>query len=93
MTDPIKNLLKEINTESVSVPGWCLKHIKALNVVWNKPFKSRISEFCNESLANGVRQYTEESNLKAVLRRLVVNPIDITDSDLEDANIDENIDI
>lgn len=68
MTDPIKNLLKEINTESVSVPGWCLKHIKALDVVWNKPFKSRISEFCNESLANGVRQYTEESNLKAVLR-------------------------
>ena len=93
MTDPIKNLSKEINTESVSVPGWCLKHIKAPDVVWNKPFKSRIAEFCNESLANGVHQYTEESNLKAVLRRLVVNPIDIIDSDLEDANIDENIDI
>ena len=85
--------MKEINTESVSVPGWCLKHIKAPDVVWNKPFKSRISQFCNESLANGVHQYTEESNLKAVLRRLVVNPIDIIDSDLEDANIDENIDI
>ena len=85
--------MKEINTESVSVPGWCLKHIKAPDVVWNKPFKSRIAEFCNESLANGVHQYTEESNLKAVLRRLVVNPIDIIDSDLEDGNIDENIDI
>ena len=93
MTDPIKNLSIEINTESVSVPGWCLKHIKAPDVVWNKPFKSRIAEFCNESLANGVHQYTEESNLKAVLRRLVVNPIDIIDSDLEDGNIDENIDI
>ena len=93
MTDPIKNLSKEINTESVSVPGWCLKHIKAPDVVWNKPFKFRIAEFCNESLANGVHQYTEESNLKAVLRRLVVNPIDIIDSDLEDGNIDENIDI
>ena len=72
LTNPVKNLLKETNTESVIVPGGCTKYIQAPDVVWNKPFKSRIAKFYDEWLANGVHQYTEAGNLKAVLRRLVV---------------------
>ena len=61
LTDPVKNLLEEMNTESVIVPGGS-----------NKPFKSRIAKFYDNWLANGVHQYTEAGNLKAVARRLVV---------------------
>ena len=33
MVEDVKLLLKEINTESVIVPGGCMKHIQALDVV------------------------------------------------------------
>ena len=59
LADPVKNLLKEMHTESVIVPGGCTKYIHVPHVVWNKPFKSRISEFYEKWLTNGVHKYID----------------------------------
>ena len=42
-----------MNTESVIVPGGCTMYIQTSDVLWNKPFKSRIAEFFDEWLHTG----------------------------------------
>ena len=73
MTEDVKLCLKEINTESVIVPGGCTKHIQAPDVVWNKPFKQKVAELYDEWLSNGVHEFTESGNMKPVPRRLVLD--------------------
>ena len=73
MTEDVKLRLKEINTESVIVPGGCTKHIQAPDVVWNKPFKQKVAELYDEWLSNGVHEFTESGNMKPVPRRLVLD--------------------
>ena len=75
MTEDVKLRLKEINTESVIVPGGCTKHIQAPDVVWNKPFKQKVAELYDEWLSNGVDEFTESGNMKPVPRRLVLDRI------------------
>ena len=72
LTDPLKNLLTEMNNKSVIVTVWCTNYIQALDVVWKKPFKSRIAEFYDEWLIKGVHQYTETGNLKVIPKILLV---------------------
>lgn len=67
MTKDVKLRLKDINTESVIVPGG------APDVVWNKPFKQKVSERYDEWLSNGVHQFTESGNMKPVPQRLVLD--------------------
>ena len=64
MTEAVKLRLKEINTESIIVPGGCMKHIQAPDVVWNKPFKQKVAELYDEWLSNGVHEFTESGNMK-----------------------------
>ena len=73
ITEDVKLRLKEINTESVIVPGGCTKHIQAPDVVWNKPFKQKVAELHDEWLSNGVYEFTESGNMKPVARRLVLD--------------------
>ena len=44
MTDSVRKDLKEINVDSVIIPGGYTKYIQALDVCWNKPFKARMTE-------------------------------------------------
>ena len=44
LKDPVKNLQKEMNTESAIVLGGCTKYIHGPDVVWNKSFKSKITK-------------------------------------------------
>ena len=73
MAEDVKLRLKEVNTESVIVPGGCTKHIQAPDVVWNKPFKQKVAELYDEWLSNGVHEFTESGNMKPVPRRLVLD--------------------
>ena len=52
MTEDVKIRLKEINTESVIVPGECTKYIQASDLVWNKPFKQKVAELYDIWLSN-----------------------------------------
>ena len=54
MTEDVKIHLKQINTESVIVPGRCKKYIQAPDLLWNKLFKQRVAELYDEWLSNGV---------------------------------------
>ena len=72
MMEDVKLRLKEINTESVIVPGGCTKRIQVPGVVWNKPFKKKVAELYDEWLSNGVHKFTESGNMKPVPRRLVL---------------------
>ena len=44
MTDSVKNDLKEMNIDSVIIPGGCTKYIQASDVCWKKPFKAKMTE-------------------------------------------------
>ena len=73
MTEDVKICLKEINTESVIVPGGCTKYIQAAYLVWNKLFKERVTELYDEWLSNGVHEFTESGNIKAVPQMLLLD--------------------
>ena len=73
MAEDVKICLKEINAESVIVTGGCTKYIQAPDLVWNKPFKQRVTEPYDEWLSNGVYEFTESGNMKPVPRRLVLD--------------------
>ena len=62
-----------INTESIIVPGGCTKHIQALDIVWNKPFKQKVAELHDKWFSNGVHEFTESGNMKPVPRRSVLD--------------------
>ena len=72
MTEPVKQLLKEMRIDDALIPGGCTKYIQAPDVFWNKPFKGRIMEFYDEWLASGMHYYTEAGNMKPASRRLIV---------------------
>lgn len=61
-----------MNNKSVIVTEGCTNYIQALDVVWEKPFKSRIAEFYDEWLVKGVHQYIETGNLNVIPKRLFV---------------------
>ena len=66
ITDEVKRKLTMSKTESFIFPGDCTKYIQASDLVWNKQFKVKIQEFYDDSLANGVHEYTTTSNMKPV---------------------------
>ena len=72
LTDDVKKLLTKSKIESVIIPGGCTEYIQVLDVVWNKPFKGKIHEFYDDSLANGKHKYMDAGNMKPVPRRLIV---------------------
>ena len=43
MTDSVRKDLKDMNVDSVIIPGGCTKYIQAPDVCWNKPFKARMT--------------------------------------------------
>ena len=71
MTEPVKQLLKEMRIDDALIPDGCTKYIQAPDVFWNKPFKGRIMEFYDEWLASGMHYYTEAGNMKPASRRLI----------------------
>ena len=48
MTGSVKKDLKEMNVDSMIILGGCTKYIQALDVRWNKPFKTKMTELHNE---------------------------------------------
>ena len=72
MTDDVRNLLQTSKVEDVIIPGGCTKYIQAPDLSWNKPFKATMTERYDDWLANGVMEYTEQGNLKAPSRKLMV---------------------
>ena len=72
LTGKVKKAFTKPKIETVIVPGGCTKYIQAPDVVWNKPFKGRIEEFCDDWLANRKHEYTDAGSMKPVPRRLVV---------------------
>ena len=72
MTDDVRNLLQTSKVDNVLIPGGCTKYIQAPDLSWNKPFKAMMTERYDDWLANGVTEYTEQGNLKAPSRKLMV---------------------
>ena len=50
-TKSVRKDLKEVNADSVIIPGGCTKYIQAPDVCWNKPFKARITELYDQWLS------------------------------------------
>ena len=72
MTEDVRKLLKQMETNDALIPGGCTKYVQAPDVVWNKTFKGHIMESYDEWLASGAHQYTEAGNMKPASRHLVV---------------------
>ena len=58
ITDDTKKELSRSKIDSVIVPGGCTKYIQAPDVVWNKPFKARVTEKYDEWMADGAHSFT-----------------------------------
>ena len=67
-----KDKIKEIKAVMLIVPGRCTKYIQAPNVCWNAPFKALVTESYDARMAEGSQEYTAQGNLKAPLRRKIV---------------------
>ena len=67
----ITESLKSKKIYCVIVPGGCSKYyIQAVDVSWNKPFKSLCTEKYNEWLGTvGINEETAAGNLRALPRR------------------------
>ena len=69
----ITESLKSQKIDRVIVPGGCTKYIHALNVSWNKPFKSSCTQKYDEWLGTvGINEETASGNLRAPPRRAVL---------------------
>ena len=58
ITDSDRKDLKEINVDSVIIPGGCTKYIQASDVCWNKPFQARMTELYDQWFSEGFHQFT-----------------------------------
>ena len=72
MTGSVKKDLKEMNADSMIIPGGCTKYIQALDVRWNKPFKTKMTELHNEWLSKGVHQFAGGGNMKLPSRKRII---------------------
>ena len=61
-----------MNVDSVIIPGGCTKYIQASDVSWNKPFKTRIKDLCDQWLSEGVHQFTESGNMYPLSRKRAI---------------------
>ena len=48
----VKDELAESKIDTVIIPGGCTKYIQAPDVVWNKPFKAKVTEQYDEWMGN-----------------------------------------
>ena len=48
MTEDVRKLLKQIETNDALIPGGCTKYVQVPDVVWNKPFEVHIMESYDE---------------------------------------------
>ena len=71
MTDSVRKDLKEMNVDSVIIPGGCTKYIQVSDVCWNKPFKARMTELFDQWLSEGVHQFTEGENMRPSSRKRI----------------------
>ena len=71
MTNSVRKDLKEMNADSMIVPGGCKKYIQALDVRWNKPFKTTMTKLHDQWLSEGVHQSTESGNMELPSRKRI----------------------
>ena len=69
--DSVRKDLKEMNVDSVIIPGGCTKYIQA-PVCWNKPFKAKMTELYDQWLSESVRQFTKGGNMKPPSRKRII---------------------
>ena len=58
-----RQVLKGFKIKTAIIPGGCTGYVQAPDVVWNKPFKSIITELNDEWLVSGVYIYTAAGNM------------------------------
>ena len=73
--DSVKEKLTKSKVDVVVVPGRCIKYIQLPDVSWNKPLKEHITRKYNEWIAESTHEYTAQGNMKAPLRRKIVECI------------------
>ena len=75
MTDSVRKELKEMNVDSVIIPGEYTKYIQASDVCWNKPFKARMTKLYDQWLNEGVHQSTEGGNMRPPSRKRITEGV------------------
>ena len=73
MTDSVRKDLKEMNVDSLIIPGGCTKYIQVPGVCWNKPFKARMIVLYDQWLSEGIHQFTEGRNMKLLSRKIIID--------------------
>uniref|UniRef100_A0A0K0DZW9 HTH CENPB-type domain-containing protein n=1 Tax=Strongyloides stercoralis TaxID=6248 RepID=A0A0K0DZW9_STRER len=64
ISENTKKKLKELQIDSVVIPGGCTKFIQAADIYWNAPFKAKIRQFYEDWIVHGEKSYTKSENMK-----------------------------
>ena len=64
-TNSVEKTLTDCKVDSLVIPGGCTKYVQALDVSWNKLFKTMMKELYDNWLSQGIQEYTISWNLKA----------------------------
>ena len=72
ISDSTKQVLKDFKIEAIIIPGGCTGYVQTPDVLWNKPFKSIITELYGEWLASGVHTYIAAGNIRPPTWRTIV---------------------
>ena len=70
--DTIKEGIARSKVDPIIVPGGCTKYLQAPNVVWNKPFKAKVTAKYDAWMAEGVHSFTAAGNMRAPACRDIV---------------------
>ena len=72
MTESVRKDLKEMNVDSVIIPGGCTKYVQVPGACWNKPFKVRMIVLYDQWLSEGIHQFTKGGNKKPLSRKIII---------------------
>ena len=70
--DTVSEELVPSKIDTVIIPGGCTKYIPAPDVVWNKPFKAKVTEQYDEWMAGQVHSFTAAGNMRGAPRKKIV---------------------
>ena len=65
VSDAAKTVLSNFNIDTAIIPGGCTSKIQTPNVVWNKPFKQKVTELYDEWMADEANHtFTDAGNMR-----------------------------
>ena len=61
-TNSVEKALRDSKVDSRVIPEGCRKYVQAPDILWNKPFKTMMTELYDNWLSQGIQEYTNQES-------------------------------